>query len=152
VSALISASDARRVETWVREALAGGARSEIGGERIDNVVPPTVLSGVTPSMKVQRDEIFGPVVTLTEFDDFDQALDMANDSIFGLNAGVYTRDIAKAMRAARRLEFGSVFINDVPTVRADQQPYGGVKDSGNTREGPRYAMSEMTEPRLVTLQ
>jgi acyl-CoA reductase-like NAD-dependent aldehyde dehydrogenase len=152
VSALISASDARRVETWVQEALAGGARSEIGGERIDNVVPPTVLSGVTPSMKVQRDEIFGPVVTLTEFDDFDQALDMANDSIFGLNAGVYTRDIAKAMRATRRLEFGSVFINDVPTVRADQQPYGGVKDSGNTREGPRYAMSEMTEPRLVTLQ
>jgi acyl-CoA reductase-like NAD-dependent aldehyde dehydrogenase len=103
-------------------------------------------------MKVQRDEIFGPVVTLTEFDGFDQARDMANDSIFGLNAGVYTRDIAKAMRAARRLEFGSVFINEVPTVRADQQPYGGVKESGNTREGPRYAMSEMTEPRLVTLQ
>lgn len=152
VSALISAGDARRVETWVGEALAGGARAEIGGERIDSVVTPTVLTKVTRSMKVQRDEIFGPVVTLTEFEGFDQALDMANDSIFGLNAGVYTRDIAKAMRAARRLEFGSVFINEVPTVRADQQPYGGVKESGNTREGPRYAMSEMTEPRLVTLQ
>jgi acyl-CoA reductase-like NAD-dependent aldehyde dehydrogenase len=103
-------------------------------------------------MRVQTDEIFGPVVTVTEFEDFDAALDMANDSRYGLNAGVYTNNIAKALEATRRLEFGSVYINDVPTVRADLQPYGGVKDSGNTREGPRYAMSEMTEPRLVTLQ
>jgi acyl-CoA reductase-like NAD-dependent aldehyde dehydrogenase len=152
VSALISDSDALRVESWVHEAIAGGARADIGGERIDNVVTPTVLSGVTRSMRVQTDEIFGPVVTVTEFDDFDTALDLANDSLYGLNAGVYTNNVAKALKAARRLEFGSVYVNDVPTVRADQQPYGGVKDSGNTREGPRYAMSEMTEPRLVTIQ
>jgi acyl-CoA reductase-like NAD-dependent aldehyde dehydrogenase len=152
VSALISAKDALRVESWVNEAIAGGARADIGGERIDNVVTPTVLSNVTRDMRVQADEIFGPVVTVTEFDDFDTALDLANDSRYGLNAGVYTNNVAKALEATRRLEFGSVYINDVPTVRADQQPYGGVKDSGNTREGPRYAMSEMTETRLVTIQ
>jgi acyl-CoA reductase-like NAD-dependent aldehyde dehydrogenase len=152
VSAVISTKDARRVESWVNEAVAGGARTDIGGERDGNVVMPTVLSNVTRTMRVQTDEIFGPVVTVTEFEDFDAALDLANDSRYGLNAGVYTSNIAKALEATRRLEFGSVYINDVPTVRADLQPYGGVKDSGNTREGPRYAMSEMTEPRLVTLQ
>jgi acyl-CoA reductase-like NAD-dependent aldehyde dehydrogenase len=152
VSAVISNKDALRIESWVNEAVTGGARTDIGGERDDNVVMPTVLSNVTPSMRVQTDEIFGPVVTVTEFDDFDAALEAANDSRYGLNAGVYTSNIAKALKATRRLEFGSVYINDVPTVRADLQPYGGVKESGNTREGPRYAMSEMTEPRLVTLQ
>jgi acyl-CoA reductase-like NAD-dependent aldehyde dehydrogenase len=152
VSAVISNKDALRIESWVNEAIAGGARTDIGGERDGNVVMPTVLSNVTPSMRVQTDEIFGPVVTVTEFEDFGAALGMANDSRFGLNAGVYTSNIAKALMATRRLEFGSVYINDVPTVRADHQPYGGVKDSGNTREGPRYAMSEMTEPRLVTIQ
>jgi acyl-CoA reductase-like NAD-dependent aldehyde dehydrogenase len=152
VSAVISTKDARRVESWVNEAVAGGARTDIGGQRDGNVVMPTVLSNVTRTMRVQTDEIFGPVVTVTEFGDFDAALGMANDSRYGLNAGVFTNNIAKALEATRRLEFGSVYINDVPTVRADLQPYGGVKDSGNTREGPRYAMSEMTEPRLVTLQ
>ncbi|HEY3711339.1 MAG TPA: aldehyde dehydrogenase family protein [Amycolatopsis sp.] len=152
VSALISAKDALRVESWIGEAVGGGARADIGGERSGNVVTPAVLSEVTAAMRVQAEEIFGPVVTVTEFADFDTALDLANDSRYGLNAGVYTNDIGKALRAARRLEFGSVYLNDVPTVRADQQPYGGVKDSGNTREGPRYAMAEMTEPRLVTLR
>lgn len=152
VSAVISNKDALRVESWVNEAVAGGACTDIGGERDGNVIMPTVLSNVTRTMRVQSDEIFGPVVTVTEFEDFDAALDMANDSRYGLNAGVYTNNIAKALTATRRLEFGSVFINDVPTVRADLQPYGGVKDSGNTREGPRYAMAEMTELRLVTLQ
>ncbi|SEP14192.1 aldehyde dehydrogenase family protein [Amycolatopsis saalfeldensis] len=152
VSALISAKDALRVESWIGEAIGGGARADIGGERIGNVVTPAVLSDVTATMRVQAEEIFGPVVTLTEFADFDTALDLANDSRYGLNAGVYTNDIGKALKTVRRLEFGSVYVNDVPTVRADQQPYGGVKDSGNTREGPRYAMAEMTEPRLVTLR
>jgi acyl-CoA reductase-like NAD-dependent aldehyde dehydrogenase len=152
VSAVISRKDALRIESWVNDAVAGGARVDIGDERIDNLVTPTVLSNVTQSMRVQCDEVFGPVVTVTEFDDFEAALDLANDSRFGLNAGVYTNNIAKALKATRRLEFGSVYINDVPTARADQQPYGGAKDSGNTREGPRYAMAEMTEPRLVTIQ
>ncbi|ORA33990.1 aldehyde dehydrogenase family protein [Mycobacterium aquaticum] len=152
VSAVISRKDALRIESWVNEAVSEGARLDIGGERIDNVIVPAVLSNVTPDMRVQCDEVFGPVVTVTEFDDFDTALEMANDSRFGLNAGVYTSNVAKALKATRRLEFGSVYINDVPTVRADQQPYGGGKDSGNTREGPRYAMAEMTEPRLVTMQ
>ncbi|MFD9741653.1 aldehyde dehydrogenase family protein, partial [Umezawaea sp. NPDC059074] len=147
VSALISPGDAVRVLRWVREAEAGGATVVAGGERVGNAVTPTVLTGVTRTMDVQCQEVFGPVVTVTEFTDFDEAIEMANDSDFGLNAGVFTRDLGKALRATRKLHYGSVFVNEVPTARADQQPYGGVKDSGNTREGPRYAMEEMTELR-----
>lgn len=152
VSSVISGADAERVVAWIDEARSDGAQVRTGGQRVGNVVTPTVLTDVQPEMRVQRDEVFGPVVTVTRFDDFDEAIAMANDSIFGLNAGVFTHNLNHALHAYRALEFGSVFINDVPTVRADQQPYGGVKESGNTREGPRYAMREMTELKLVTLQ
>ena len=103
-------------------------------------------------MKVSCNEVFGPVVTVARVSGLHQAIEMANDSKFGLQAGVFTRDVGKALAAARTLEFGGIMVNEVPTFRADQQPYGGVKDSGNTREGPAFAVQELTEERFVTLQ
>jgi acyl-CoA reductase-like NAD-dependent aldehyde dehydrogenase len=102
--------------------------------------------------KVWCDEIFGPVATVHTYSEFDEAIEMANDARFGLQAGVFTEDIGLGIEAGRRLEFGAVLVNEVPTFRADQMPYGGVKESGNTREGPAYAVRELTEERLVTLQ
>jgi len=151
VSSLITADDTERVRSWIEEAAGSGAKVLAGGEVVDNVLQPTVVDGVTRDMKLQSREVFGPVVTITRFRDFDDALAMANDSPYGLQAGVFTRDVSKALKAGRTLEFGGVLINDVPTSRADQQPYGGVKDSGNTREGPAYAVEEMTERRLIVL-
>ena len=113
---------------------------------------PTLLASPSREAKVWCEEIFGPVATIDRYSDFGEALRMANDSKFGLQAGVFTRDIGLGLEAARTLEFGGVLINEVPTFRADQMPYGGVKDSGNTREGPAWAVREMTEERLVVLQ
>jgi acyl-CoA reductase-like NAD-dependent aldehyde dehydrogenase len=151
VSSLITSGDTERVHNWIDEAASRGAKVLCGGEVVDNVLQPTVVDGVTRDMKLQCQEVFGPVVTITRFRDFDDALAMANDSAYGLQAGVFTRDVGKALKAGRALEYGGVLINDVPTSRADQQPYGGVKDSGNTREGPAYAVEEMTERRLLVL-
>jgi acyl-CoA reductase-like NAD-dependent aldehyde dehydrogenase len=103
-------------------------------------------------MKVSCNEVFGPVVTVARVSGLDQAIEMANGTIYGLQAGVFTTDLSAAMRAARELEFGGVTLNEAPTFRADQMPYGGVKESGNTREGPRFAVQEMTEPRMVVIQ
>jgi acyl-CoA reductase-like NAD-dependent aldehyde dehydrogenase len=111
-----------------------------------------VLTGVTPDMRVSREEVFGPVVAVARYDDVDDALAAANDTRFGLQAAVFTADLGLALRAGRELRFGAVLVNEVPTWRADQMPYGGVGDSGNTREGPAYAVREMTERRLVILQ
>lgn len=152
MSAVISESEAERVERWICEAERAGAKVVTGGQRSGAVVQPTILRDVTNTMKVQCGEVFGPVVTVTEFTSFDAALEMANDSVFGLNAGVFTNDVGHALQAVRDLDYGSVYINDVPTVRADHQPYGGSKESGNTREGPHYAMQEMTELKFVTLR
>jgi acyl-CoA reductase-like NAD-dependent aldehyde dehydrogenase len=102
-------------------------------------------------MKVCSQEVFGPVVAVTAYDDFDEALALANDTRYGLQAGVFTADVTKALKAARTLDFGGVLINEVPTWRADQQPYGGLRDSGNTREGPAWSVREMTEERLIIL-
>jgi acyl-CoA reductase-like NAD-dependent aldehyde dehydrogenase len=151
VSSLISAGDTERVRSWIEAAAGGGAKVLTGGEVTGNVLAPTVVEGVTRQMKLQCEEVFGPVVTITRFRAFDDALAMANDARYGLQAGVFTRDLGRALKAGRTLEFGGVLINDVPTSRADQQPYGGVKDSGNTREGPAYAVEEMTERRLIVL-
>jgi len=115
------------------------------------VLLPTVLVGVVPEMTVCHTEIFGPVVGIQPYATFAEALRLANDTRYGLQAGVFTRDLDKALRAARSLDFGGVTINEVPTWRADQMPYGGRRDSGNTREGPAYSAMEMTEPRLVVI-
>jgi acyl-CoA reductase-like NAD-dependent aldehyde dehydrogenase len=154
VGPLISPKDRARVKEWVDEALAGGAELLTGGDLVDEgrCLAPTVLGSPPHEAKVWCEEIFGPVATIDRYSDFDEALRMANDSKFGLQAGVFTRDMGRGLRAAEALEFGGVLINEVPTFRADQMPYGGVKDSGNTREGPAYAVLELTEERLVTLQ
>jgi acyl-CoA reductase-like NAD-dependent aldehyde dehydrogenase len=154
VGPLITAGDRDRVKEWIDEAVAGGAELLSGGELVDEgrCLAPTLLSAPPRDTKVWREEIFGPVATLDRFTDFGEALRMANDSKFGLQAGVFTSDIARGLEAARTLEFGGVLINEVPTFRADQMPYGGVKDSGNTREGPAFAVIELTEERFVTLQ
>jgi acyl-CoA reductase-like NAD-dependent aldehyde dehydrogenase len=154
VGPLITPDDRDRVKEWVDEAVASGAELLAGGELVDEgrCLAPTLLAHPAKESKVWCEEIFGPVATIDTFTDFDEALAMANDSKFGLQAGVFTRDIAKGLKAAEALEFGGVLINEVPTFRADQMPYGGVKDSGNTREGPAFAVYELTEERFVTLQ
>ena len=126
-------------------AAAGG---EIGA---DGVLAPTLVDGATSDMKVCSQEVFGPVVAVIRYSDFDDALAQANDTRYGLQAGVFTADITKGLRAARTLDFGGVVINEVPTFSADQQPYGGLRDSGNTKEGPAWSVREMTEERLIIL-
>jgi len=154
VGPLITGGDRDRVKQWVDEAVAAGAELLTGGELVDEgrCLAPTLLGSPPRDAKVWCEEIFGPVATVDRFSDFGEALRMANDSKFGLQAGVFTRDIGRGLQAARTLEFGGVLINEVPTFRADQMPYGGVKDSGNTREGPAFAVQELTEERFITLQ
>jgi acyl-CoA reductase-like NAD-dependent aldehyde dehydrogenase len=154
VGPLITPGDRDRVKEWVDEAVASGAELLAGGELVDEgrCLAPTLLGSPSHEAKVWCEEVFGPVATVDRYSDFEEALEMANDSKFGLQAGVFTRDIGRGLAAARALEFGGVLINEVPTFRADQQPYGGVKDSGNTREGPAFAVLELTEERFVTLQ
>ncbi|MCX5887848.1 MAG: aldehyde dehydrogenase family protein [Deltaproteobacteria bacterium] len=152
VGPFIDAGAGARVRQWVDEALAGGARLVSGGPGEGNLMPPTVLENVTRDLKVWQDEIFGPVVVLAPFADFTQALKMANDSVYGLQAGVFTRNLAHAWQAFETLEVGGVIINDVPAFRVDNMPYGGVKASGFGREGLRYAVEELTELRLLALQ
>jgi len=153
VSALISTSERDRVQSWVDEAVAGGAEILAGGKlREDGMVAPTVLGSVTPDMKVCANEVFGPVVGVATYSSLDDALRLANDSRYGLQAAIFTADLTDALRAARTLDYGGVLVNEVPTFRADQQPYGGNRDSGNTREGPQWAVREMTEERLIIIQ
>ena len=154
VGPLISSDDRDRVKQWVEEAVAEGAELLVGGELVDEgrCLAPTLLGSAPREAKVWCEEIFGPVATIDRYAEFGEALRMANDSKFGLQAGVFTRDMGRGLEAARTLDFGGVLINEVPTFRADQMPYGGVKDSGNTREGPAFAVLELTEERFVTLQ
>ena len=152
VSSLISAAETDRVVTWIDEARSAGARVVCGGVVGDQgVLAPTVLVDVDPSMKVCSQELFGPVVAVARYDDVDEALRLANDSAFGLQAAIFTADLSTALTAVRTLDFGGVLVNEVPTWRADHQPYGGVRDSGNTREGPAYTIREMTELKMVVI-
>ena len=151
VGPLIDAAAARRVEDWISEAVAQGARVLTGGKRVGALVEATVLADVTPAMKVSCREVFGPVVTVSRYRRFREALDALNDSDFGLQAGLFTRDVDRVFQAYRDLEVGAVLANEVPTWRADHMPYGGVKDSGLGREGVRYAIEEMTELKLLVL-
>jgi acyl-CoA reductase-like NAD-dependent aldehyde dehydrogenase len=150
VSALIALKERERVTSWIDEATAAGAEVVTGGKLSDDgVLTPTILTNVKPDMKVCALEVFGPVVTVQSYSELDDALHLANDTRYGLQAAIYTQDINDALRAARTLDYGGVLVNEVPTFRADQQPYGGVRDSGNTREGPQWAVREMTEERVV---
>jgi acyl-CoA reductase-like NAD-dependent aldehyde dehydrogenase len=144
--------DAReRILEWIEEARAGGAEILTGGEEQDGLIRPTVIARAAPDLKVSCDEVFGPVVTVNPVDSLEEAIDLANSTRFGLQAGIFTNGLANALRAAQELDFGGVTVNEAPTFRADQMPYGGVKDSGNTREGPAYAVRELTEERLVVI-
>ncbi|MCU1498700.1 MAG: Aldehyde Dehydrogenase [Acidimicrobiales bacterium] len=151
VSALISPAETDRVKGWIDEAVGQGATVATGGDRRDRVLDPTVLTGITARMEVSRNEIFGPVVGIAAFDDLGDALALANDTRYGLQAAIFTAELDGALRAAYELDFGGVLVNEVPTFRTDQMPYGGVRDSGNTKEGPHYAVREMTHERLVVI-
>jgi len=145
--------DARdRVLAWIEEARAAGAEVLTGGELDGELLRPTVIAGAGPELKVSCEEVFGPLCTITPYDTLDEGIALANGTRYGLQAGIFTRDVKTALAAAERLEFGGVTVNEAPTFRADQMPYGGVKDSGNTREGPAYAVRELTEDRLVVLE
>lgn len=151
VGPLINEAAARRVESWVTAAVDGGARVLAGGRRTGGTVTPTVLTDVPPTAAVACDEVFGPVMVVEAVENTTQGLRRINDSRFGLQAGVFTRDLPTAFRAHRELEVGGVIIGDVPTVRAEQLPYGGVKESGIGREGVRSAMEDYTEIRTLVL-
>lgn len=131
--------------------MAQGAQVLTGGRREDPLYHPTVLANTTPEMKVRCQEVFGPVTTVQPYQTFEEALAEVNDSPYGLQAGVFTSSIERAMLAHRELEVGGIIVNDVSAFRADQMPYGGSKDSGYGREGLRFAMQEMTEPRIMVL-
>ena len=148
---LIRESDAIRASDWIQEAIRTGARLLCGGERRGSVLEPTVLTGTRPEMKVNCQEIFAPVVTVEPYDDFNQALRQINNSPYGLQAGIFTRDAKLIFTAYEELEVGGLIAGDVPAFRIDHMPYGGVKDSGLGREGLRYAIEEMTEPKLLVM-
>jgi len=152
IGPMIDAAAAAKVRDWVQEARNGGARLVAGNPGTGNLIPAMVLEGVSREMKVWTHEVFGPVVVLAPFDDFSQALQMANDSDYGLQAGVFTQNLAHAWQAFETLEVGGVIINDAPVFRVDNMPYGGAKASGLGREGLRYAMEELTELRLLALK
>jgi acyl-CoA reductase-like NAD-dependent aldehyde dehydrogenase len=151
VGPVIDEDAKERILDWIEQARGGGAEILAGGEERDGLIRPTVIGQAGPELKVSCEEVFGPVVTVNAVDSIDEAIELANSTRYGLQAGIFTRSIETALRAARELEFGGVTVNEAPTFRSDQMPYGGVKDSGNTREGPHYAVRELTEEHLVVL-
>jgi len=151
VGPMVDERAARRVEEWVDEAVAAGAKVLTGGVRSGSSYAPTVLVDVPADARCTTEELFGPVLTVTPFDTVDEAFAMVNDSRFGLQAGVFTHDLQTAFAAHRELEVGGVVIGDVPTVRSEQMPYGGAKESGVGREGLRYAMDDYTYERVLVL-
>jgi acyl-CoA reductase-like NAD-dependent aldehyde dehydrogenase len=152
IGPMISEDEAARLDMWIRAAVSRGAKILVGGRRQGAMLEATLLENVPRDADVCAKEAFGPVAVLSTFDDFDRALDEVNDSVYGLQAGVFTRDLYKAQRAWDRLEVGGVVVGDVPSWRVDNMPYGGVKESGQGREGVRFAMEEMTEPRLLVIR
>jgi acyl-CoA reductase-like NAD-dependent aldehyde dehydrogenase len=144
--------DAReRILAWIEEARSAGARVLAGGDTDGELIRPTVIADAGPELKVSCEEVFGPVCTVASVGTIDEALELANGTRYGLQAGIFTASLETALLAAHELDFGGVTINEAPTFRADQMPYGGVKDSGNTREGPAYAVHELTEEHLVVI-
>ncbi len=149
ISSLITETEAERVESWIGEARQSGAALVTGGQRRRATIEPAILTDVPSTVRVSCREAFGPVVCVNSYDTLDEAIRQVNDSEYGLQAGIYTQDIQKAFTAARAVHVGGFLINDVPQFRVDQMPYGGVKLSGTGREGPKYAVEEMTEPKLI---
>ena len=146
---MIRESDANRVGQWIAEAVQEGARIVVGGDHEGTLHAPTVVADTKPDMRISREELFGPAVVVSQFNDIDEAIAMANDSRFGLSAGIFTQNVDWAMRFAREVESGNLHINSSPQWRADLMPYGGLKDSGMGKEGPAYAVQEMTELKMV---
>lgn len=149
VGPMIREQEAIRVEQWVADAVKGGGRIVTGGARKGAMYTPTIVADVKPEMRISCEELFGPAVAFTPFNDIEEALALANNSQFGLAAGVFTESLDTAMRFARELETGNIHINWGPQWRADLMPYGGLKNSGFGKEGPRYAVEEMTELKMV---
>jgi acyl-CoA reductase-like NAD-dependent aldehyde dehydrogenase len=148
---MVREKEAVRVDEWIREAVGSGARLVTGGHRQGAVYAPTVVADVKPEMRISSDELFGPAVAVTPFDDIDQAIALANDSRYGLAAAIFTENLEHAMKFAREVQSGNLHVNWGPQWRADLMPYGGLKESGFGKEGPRYAVEEMTELKLVVL-
>jgi acyl-CoA reductase-like NAD-dependent aldehyde dehydrogenase len=146
---MISEKEAARVEAWIAEAVGAGAMIRAGGTRQGTLVQPTVLTNVPEQAKLWQEEAFGPVVSINPYDDFGGALASINDTRYGLQAGIFTDSLDEAFKAIESLDVGGVIVNDFPTYRVDQMPYGGVKDSGIGREGLKYAIAEMTEEKLI---
>jgi acyl-CoA reductase-like NAD-dependent aldehyde dehydrogenase len=149
VGPMVTLSAAERVEAWFKEAAADGATVHCGGEREDQFVTPAVVSGVRSDMRLFQDELFGPAVTVTVYDDIDEAIALANDSRYGLQGGIFTNDLETAWKAAKGVRIGALMINDTSRYRVDAMPFGGVKESGMGREGPKYVIEEMTDLKLV---
>lgn len=149
VGPMVKEKEAARVEEWVKEAVASGARLVTGGQRKGAVYEPTIVADVKPEMRISREELFGPAVAVTPFSDIDEAIAMANDSPYGLAAGIFTENLEWAWKFAREVQSGNLHVNWGPQWRADLMPYGGLKDSGFGKEGPRYAVEEMTELKMV---
>lgn len=152
VGPMISEEAAQRAESWIAAAVREGAKVATGGKRQGALLQPTILTGTGPAQQVNCEEVFAPVTTVTPYTTFDEAVEGINATPYGLQAGIFTRDVATMMRAWERLDVGGVMGNDIPSFRVDRMPYGGAKASGLGREGVRYAIQEMTEPRLLTLQ
>jgi len=146
---MISEKEAIRVQTWIAEAVEDGAKVVSGGERSGAIFAATVVTDVAPSMRIFRQELFGPAVAITPVDSIDQAIEFANDTSYGLSAAIFTQDVTNAWRFARKTEAGNIHVNWTPLWRADFMPYGGLKQSGFGKEGPRYAVEEMTESKAV---
>jgi acyl-CoA reductase-like NAD-dependent aldehyde dehydrogenase len=151
VGPVIDADARERILSWIEEARDGGADVLAGGGVEGELIQPTVIANATLDMKVCREEVFGPVCVVNSYETLDEAIALANGTRYGLQAGIFTANVRAALRAAQALEFGGVTVNEAPTFRADQMPYGGVKESGNTREGPAYSVRELTEERVVVI-
>ena len=146
---MIDETNAKRVEQWVNEAVQAGAKLLCGGKRNGSFYEPTVITGTSVNMKVNCEEVFGPVVVIEKYSSFAEAMALINNSKFGLQAGVFTNDIRESDTAFNEIECGGVILNDVPTLRFDHMPYGGIKDSGLGREGVKYAILDMMEAKIL---